>query len=159
MNRLFYSMSRQAIANKSFNICLRNLSVSSFLERPRSSASIEDSSLLSMAMNMLRSLEREFENAQNRMTKEFKREMLPPIKSFYSPLLSNKPMSLLSAENKVNRDFDMVTVDEHGNSKFQLVLDLSDFTPEEIKITTKGHTLMISAFKEKQVKRFIFFKL
>lgn len=46
---------------------------------------------------------------------------------------------------------DLVVTDKDGNRKFQLILELGDFKPEEIKVKTHGRSLNISAKKETQV--------
>ncbi len=47
---------------------------------------------------------------------------------------------------------DLVVTDKDGNRKFQLVLALADFKPEDIKVRTEGNSLCVSAKKESKVR-------
>lgn len=91
-----------------------------------------DDTFFNMASRLMRNLEREFDWV-NRQTANSR---------FFPAMLERQ------TENLVN---DMIVTDKDGNRKFQLVLDLGDFQPEEIKVKTEGHTLSVSAKKQKQV--------
>jgi HSP20 family molecular chaperone IbpA len=104
------------------------------------SGSIDDS-FFSMASNIMRTLEREFDYARRQMERSFGGSTLASI--------------LPEVASRLNRN-DLITIDEKGNRKFELALDMSDFEPEEIKIKTHGHNLKISAKREKKVNPFFY---
>lgn len=89
-----------------------------------------------LASNLIRSLEREFDYAKNQFEKTM--NLIPPN---YLPSLT-RPKAL---------ETDIFRVDNEGNRSLQMQFDLSDFEPEEVKIKTHGHSLKITAKKEKKV--------
>ena len=95
-----------------------------------------DDTFFNMASRVMRNLEREFDWVSRQAIN-------------YNPSSKLFPSEGASAlESAFNNS---VVTDKDGNRKFQLALDLRDFTPEEIKVKTHGHTLNISAKKETQV--------
>ncbi|RNA00745.1 Body wall muscle HR-29 [Brachionus plicatilis] len=88
-----------------------------------------------LASNLMRNLEREFDNTKRQFEKTM--NLLPPN---YLPSLI-RPKALES---------NIVRMDNEGNRSLQIEYDLSDFEPEEVKIKTHGHTLKIKAKKEQK---------
>jgi HSP20 family molecular chaperone IbpA len=100
-----------------------------------------EDSLLSVGSNMMRSMEREMENAM----RSFNRFM--PTQ-FFLPSSNAKTNTASLAKSKSDQN-ELVTTDESGNRNFSLPLDLSDFSPEEIRIRTDAdHNMTITAKKE-----------
>lgn len=96
-----------------------------------------DDQFFNMASRLMRNLEREFD------------WMSRPTSNQWFPALEK---SLQQQQQSAWKD--LVVTDKDGNRKFQLVLELGDFKPEEIKVKTHGHTLNISAKKESKVRSF-----
>lgn len=95
-----------------------------------------DDTFFNMASRVMRNLEREFDWVSRQASPRLNGQWFPAIERSMQENLNN----------------DLIVTDKDGNRKFQLVLELSDFQPEEIKIKTEGHTLNISAKKESQVR-------
>lgn len=95
-----------------------------------------DDSFFGVASNLMRSLENEFNQMRNSLLRS---TSLPVPRIFEFPL--EKPSTY----------DDLIQVDNEGNRKFELQIDLQGFEPEEINVETKGHLLTISAKKEKKV--------
>ncbi len=102
----------------------------------RSRSTSFDNYFFNNASSLIRNLENEFDRLRSSM--------------FTNVLNPTLPMTPIS--DKISTD--IVQIDEQGNRKLNLELDLSGFDPEsEIKIETKGHVLTLSAKKEKTVSR------
>jgi hypothetical protein len=98
-----------------------------------------EDSLLSLGSNLMRSMERDLDQAVRQVNR-----FMPT--QFYLPGISGQKSRTGSGNNE------LITTDEAGNRKFSLPLDLSDFEPEEIKIKTdQDHNMTITAKKEKSV--------
>jgi len=92
-----------------------------------------------MASNLMRSIEREFDHAR----RMFGRNLisLPDPTSLFR--IGELPSTSQSNE--------LVQLDNEGNRKLHIDFDMSGFQPEEIKVRTQNHNLIISAKKEKKV--------
>jgi hypothetical protein len=119
------------ICNKNF---LTPVVVSNRLVHRRSRL---DDSFFGVASNLMRNLENEFNQMRNSLLRS---SLLPPMRFLDFPLIE-----------KPSTTEDLISVDDEGNRKFQLQIDLKGFEPEEINLETKGNLLTISAKKEKKV--------
>jgi HSP20 family molecular chaperone IbpA len=108
------------------------------------SRSVYDDTFFNMASNLMRSIEREFDNAR----RLFGRNLisLPDPTSLFR--IGELPATAQSS--------DLVQVDNEGNRKLHIEFDMSGFQPEEIKVRTQNHNLIISAKREKKVSHSFF---
>jgi HSP20 family molecular chaperone IbpA len=101
-----------------------------------------DDSFFGVASNLMRSLENEFNQMRNSLLRSPGLPALPPIQRLFElPTFIERPPT----------SEDLIAVDDQGNRKFQLQVDLKGFEPEEINVETKGNLLVINAKKEKKV--------
>jgi hypothetical protein len=112
-----------------------------------------DNSVFGLANNIFREMDREFDRMRNRMTSRF--NLLTPENWVAQPEVSNWLSSPLLEQAEQDLLPSMVSTDKDGNRKFELVLNLKEFKPEEIKVKTVGQNLVVSAKTERKV-RFIF---
>ena len=105
-----------------------------------------DESFFGVASNLMRNLEKEFDSMRNSLMRS---SFTPTIPFINVPRLFQLP-SAASESRAITHD-DLIVVDDEGNRKFSVQYELSGFEPEEIKISTEGNMLCISAKKEKKV--------
>lgn len=84
--------------------------------------------------NFIRNMEKEFDWLRRGIEKNL-------------GLFNNLERNLMLGERDMAKD-DMVKIDADGNRRLHVVFNLKDFQPEEIKIKTHKHNLIISAKKE-----------
>ncbi|CAF1010765.1 unnamed protein product [Brachionus calyciflorus] len=131
-NYLKASNFRSLIGNQS----LRNISLTPQNDRFFGRSDPFEDRFFGLASNLMRSLEREFDYARRQLDKTM--NLLP---STSLPNLLVRPKQL---------ETDIIHIDNEGNRKLQISYDLSDFEPEDVKIKTHGHTLKVTAKKEKK---------
>jgi HSP20 family molecular chaperone IbpA len=97
-----------------------------------------DTYFFNNASSLIRNLENEFDRIRSSM-----------FKNVLSPSLSMPALEYPLGADKFASD--IVKVDDQGNRKLNLELDLTGFDPAEINIETQGQVLTLSAKKEKKV--------
>lgn len=110
-----------------------------------------DDSFFGVASNLMRNLEREFDQMRNSLMRSAFNPSIPFInvpRLFQQPISSNEPVT----------HEDLIQIDSEGNRKFNVQYDLTGFEPEEVKIATEGNMLCISAKKEKKTDKSYFLR-
>lgn len=144
-------LSRLVIGKRAFAVTAFNSKKAQALTK----VPFDDGMFFSLASNLMRNLEREFDMVSRRP--DDSRRRLDETRRIQDAVVTCpihgqhiSPAFMDKAKSGANY---MLVDNKDGviSRKFQLSFDLSDFDPEEVKIKTCGNTINISAKKEKQV--------